>query len=60
MRQPGDFIGRFRIERLLGEGGIAQVYQVRHRQFGTVHALKLCRPRASAIDCSRRAESKRS
>ena len=41
MKQPGDFVGRFRIERLLGEGGIAEVYQVRHRQLGTVHALKL-------------------
>ena len=41
MRQPGDFIGRFRVERLLGEGGIAEIYQVRHRQLGTVHTLKL-------------------
>jgi serine/threonine protein kinase len=41
VKQPGDFVGRFRIERLLGEGGIAEVYQVRHRQLGTVHALKL-------------------
>ncbi len=41
MKQPGDVIGRFQVERLLGEGGIAQVYAVRHRQLGTLHALKL-------------------
>ena len=29
------------MERLLGEGGIAQVYAVRHLQLGTLHALKL-------------------
>ena len=34
-------IGRFEVESFLGEGGIAHVYKVRHRQLGTVHALKL-------------------
>jgi len=32
---------RFVIEKVLGEGGIARVYRVRHRQLGTVHALKV-------------------
>lgn len=41
MKQPGDFIDRFRVERRLGEGGVTEGYQVRHRQLGTVHALKL-------------------
>ncbi|MCB9793771.1 MAG: protein kinase [Alphaproteobacteria bacterium] len=41
MKAPGDRIGRFRIERLLGEGGVAQVYRVRHELLDTVHALKL-------------------
>ncbi|MCB9765153.1 MAG: serine/threonine protein kinase [Alphaproteobacteria bacterium] len=41
MKSPGDRVGRFRIERMLGEGGIAQVYQVRHELLDTVHALKL-------------------
>lgn len=41
MRGAGDTIGRFRIERTLGEGGNAVVYQVRHRQLDTRHALKL-------------------
>ncbi|MCP4807171.1 MAG: serine/threonine protein kinase [Proteobacteria bacterium] len=41
MKHTGDTIGRFQVERLLGEGGIAQVYAVRHRQLGTLHALKL-------------------
>lgn len=41
MRGAGDTIGRFLIERTLGEGGNAVVYQVRHRQLDTRHALKL-------------------
>jgi serine/threonine-protein kinase len=37
----GDTIDRFEVQRLLGEGGIAQVYLVRHRRLGSQHALKL-------------------
>lgn len=39
--QPGSTIGRFEIQQPLGQGGMATVYQVRHRQLDTVHALKL-------------------
>jgi len=31
---------RYEVERLLGEGGLARVYQVRHLQLGTRYALK--------------------
>jgi serine/threonine protein kinase len=32
---------RYVVEALLGQGGMAVVYRVRHRTLGTVHALKL-------------------
>ena len=41
MKVAGDRIGRFRVERFLGAGGIAEVYQVRHELLDTSHALKL-------------------
>ena len=42
MPNPGDVIdARYVVERLLGEGGLAQVYQVRHRDLGSQHALKI-------------------
>ncbi len=42
MFQPGERIAeRFEVEALLGEGGLAQVYRVRHTTLGTTHALKL-------------------
>jgi serine/threonine-protein kinase len=38
----GDVIGdRYQVEGHLGEGGMAVVYQVRHVQLGTPHALKV-------------------
>lgn len=41
MFQAGDPIGeRYVVESLLGEGGLARVYRVRHTQLGTQHALK--------------------
>ena len=33
--------GRYRIEQLVGEGGMAAVYRVRHAQLDTMHALKV-------------------
>ena len=39
--QPGEPVDRFVVEALIGEGGMAQVYRVRHRRLGTLHALKV-------------------
>ena len=42
MIAPGDVIAeRYNVEELIGEGGLAQVWRVRHRDLGSVHALKL-------------------
>lgn len=41
MLQPGDIVGRHRVELVLGEGGAATVYRVRHTVLGTLHALKV-------------------
>jgi eukaryotic-like serine/threonine-protein kinase len=38
---PGDIVERYRIELLLGRGGMALVYRVRHLSLETVHALKV-------------------
>jgi tRNA A-37 threonylcarbamoyl transferase component Bud32 len=39
--QPGDLVERYRVEAVLGQGGTARVYRVRHTTLGTVHALKV-------------------
>lgn len=40
--KPGDIIdGRYVVEALLGQGGLAEVYKVRHQELQSVHALKL-------------------
>ena|GEM_PF-2324881 len=39
--KPGDEVERYRVESLLGEGGTAKVYRVRHTTLETVHALKV-------------------
>ena len=42
MLEPGQRVdNRFEVRRLLGEGGLAQVYEVRHLELGSTHALKL-------------------
>jgi tetratricopeptide (TPR) repeat protein len=38
---PGTAIDRYVVEGLLGRGGMASVYRVRHEGLGTVHALKV-------------------
>jgi len=38
---PGTVIDRYTVDSVLGEGGMAVVYRVRHNQLGTVHALKV-------------------
>jgi hypothetical protein len=37
----GRIVERYRVEELLGEGGTAMVYRVRHVHLGTDHALKV-------------------
>lgn len=39
--EPDTVIDRYRVEALLGEGGMAAVYRVRHEQLGTPFALKV-------------------
>lgn len=41
--QAGTAIGRFEIEEPLGQGGMATVFKVRHRQLDSVYAMKLLR-----------------
>lgn len=42
MIEEGSLIdGRYEVEALIGEGGLAHVYKVRHKALGSVHALKL-------------------
>lgn len=38
---PGDVVDRFEVVDLLGAGGIAEVYRVRHRVLGSIQALKV-------------------
>ena len=37
----GTVIDRYAVEDLIGQGGMAVVYRVRHQQLGTLHALKV-------------------
>src|SRR5688572_12279822 len=37
----GAEVDRYVVESLIGRGGMASVYRVRHGQLGTVHALKV-------------------
>lgn len=39
--KPGDRVDRFVVDGVIGAGGTATVYRVRHEQLGTVHALKI-------------------
>ncbi len=41
MLQAGDIVDRFEVVDLLGVGGLAQVFKVRHRVLGSLHALKV-------------------
>jgi eukaryotic-like serine/threonine-protein kinase len=53
---PGTRIGRYRIERLLGEGGMGQVYLARQDLPEREVALKLIRPGLMSRSLSRRFE----
>ena len=39
----GTIVERYTIEGPIGAGGMAMVYLVRHRELGSLHALKLVR-----------------
>lgn len=39
--RPGESFDRYTVESMLGEGGMASVYSVRHKTLGSGHALKL-------------------
>ncbi len=41
MLQPGDRIGNYEIQSVLGDGGMAIVYRARHLAMGTDHAIKV-------------------
>jgi len=42
--QPGEVFEAYKVIRLLGRGGMGEVYEVEHRDLGTRHALKLIHP----------------
>ena len=41
MLNPGDQVEKYVVDSLLGEGGMAAVYKVRHTTLDTLHALKV-------------------
>ncbi len=41
MLSPGHQVDRFEVEAILGQGGMAVVYRVRHATLGSLHALKV-------------------
>jgi len=45
----GEVIGQYRVESVLGQGGMAIVYRVRHEQLGSEHALKLLMVHSKSI-----------
>ena len=47
--QTGTVVDRYAVEGLLGQGGMAIVYRVRHQQLGTLHALKVLMLPAKSI-----------
>ncbi len=49
MLEVGRQIERYTVEAELGEGGVAQVFRVRHRTLGTLHALKVLKVGGAAL-----------
>lgn len=41
MLKPGHIVDRYKVESVIGTGGTAVVYRVRHESLGTAHALKV-------------------
>lgn len=48
--QPGDVVGRYRIEALLGEGGMGRVYEASHLSIDRRVALKVLRPELARVE----------
>ncbi len=46
--EPGHVFDQYVIVRLLGQGGMGEVYEVRHEILGTRHALKMILPEMAA------------
>jgi len=44
----GDAVGPYRIQAILGEGGMGQVFRAAHAQTGALVALKLLRPEVAS------------
>lgn len=42
--EPGQIIDRYRVEAVVGEGGMATVYRVKHTVLDSLHALKILHP----------------
>ena len=47
--RPGSTFGQYRVEQLLGRGGMGEVYEVSHNDLGTPHALKLISEEPSVL-----------
>lgn len=47
--RTGEVVDRYTVEHLLGEGGMAAVYAVRHNTLGSKHAFKLLKVENDAI-----------
>lgn len=50
MLRRGDRVEKYVVERVLGEGGMARVYLVRHVDLGSRHALKILQIRSPDLD----------
>ena len=48
MIQVGEQVGDYRVERLLGHGGMAEVWLVRHAVLGSHYALKCLQAHSTA------------
>ncbi len=48
--QPGDVLGRYRIESLIGEGGMGHVFSAKHLSIDRKVAIKVLRPELSRVD----------
>lgn len=49
MLDPGQEIERYTVDAILGEGGMAIVYRIRHRELGSEHALKVLTTAARGV-----------